>query len=474
MALGATDLRGLIPAFILLGVGLASDHVSRLNIILEFAVPEDQPTFIGLTNTLLAPVVFLAPIFGGWLADFGFETLFILMAGCGLAGGFLLFAWVSKNRDTSRPSQSAPSGNTDLGARPDADVTDSADRLVEQNLNWNFSVNVLDNMFYALAISLVSQETIMPLLVSELTDSTIAVGLIPAIFSLSFLLPQLFVANHAERLPRKLPFVLLGSGLLQRLPYPLIGIALLLFAVEAPGLALLLFFIGIATAAFGGGIVTPAWFSMIGKVVPTRRRGIFFGLADGGGLLMAVIGAYFVGRVLDFIDYPGSFALLFLVAGVIHAISWFSLSLTREPPSDVVKKAVQLRHYFRRLPSVLRGHANFRRFLIGYALLRLSMMAVSFFIVFGNINYQLTGADIGLLNAIFIGTQALMRLLFGWLGDRWGHKRNLVISALCMALAAAFALNSSSSRRVDSRLHLPRLRHLQRYGFPFQHRAGIR
>lgn len=325
----------------------------------------------------------------------------------------------------------------------DADLTVSAEGQVERNLNWNFSVNVLDNMFYALAISLVSQETIMPLLVSELTDSTIAVGLIPAIFSLSFLLPQLFVANHAEGLRRKLPFVLLGSGLLQRLPYPLIGLALLLFAVEAPALALLLFFIGIATAAFGGGIVTPAWFTMIGKVIPTRRRGIFFGLADGGGLLMGVIGAYFVGRVLDIVDYPGRFALLFLVCGVIHAISWFSLSLTREPPSDVVKKAAPLRHYFRQLPTVLRGHANYRRFLIGYALLRLSMMSVSFFIVFGNINYELSGADIGLLNAIFIGTQAVMRLLFGWLGDRWGHKRNLVISAASMVLAAAFALSSS-------------------------------
>ncbi len=325
----------------------------------------------------------------------------------------------------------------------DADVKPSAERLVEKNLNWNFSVNTLDNMFYALAISLVSQETIMPLLVSELTDSTIAVGLIPAIFSLCFLLPQLFVANHAERLPRKLPFVLLGSGLLQRLPYPLIGVALLLFAVEAPGLALLLFFIGIATAAFGGGIVTPAWFSMIGKVIPTRRRGIFFGLADGGGLLMGVVGAYFVGRALDLVAYPGSFALLFLVAGLIHAISWFSLSLTREPPSAVVKEATPLRQYFRRLPGVLRAHANYRRFLVAYALLRLSMMAVSFFIVFGNRNYDLSGADVGLLNAIFIGSQAVLRLLFGWLGDRWGHKRNLVISAAGMALASLFALASS-------------------------------
>jgi len=323
-------------------------------------------------------------------------------------------------------------------------VTKSTASPVEENVNWNFSVNVLDNMFYALAISLVSQETIMPLLVSKLTDSTIAVGLIPAIFSLCFLLPQLFVANHAERLPRKLPFVLLGSGLLQRLPYPLIGLALLLFALDAPGLALMLFFVGIATAAFGGGIVTPAWFSMIGKVIPTRRRGIFFGLADGGGLLLGVVGAYFVGRVLDAVDYPGGFALLFLVCGFIHAMSWFSLSLTREPPSGVTKEAAPLRQYFRQLPAILRGHANYRRFLVGYALLRLSMMAVSFFIVFANISYELSGADIGLLNAIFIGTQAVMRLLFGWLGDRWGHKRNLVISAGAMALAALFALSSVS------------------------------
>ena len=298
-------------------------------------------------------------------------------------------------------------------------------------------------MFYALAISLVSQETILPLLVSELTDSTIAVGLIPAIFSLSFLLPQLFVANHAERMRRKLPFVLLGSGLLQRLPYPLIGLALLVFAVDAPEIALALFFVGISIAAFGGGIVTPAWFTMIGKVVPLRRRGIFFGLADGGGLLLGVVGAFFVGRVLDIVDYPGSFALLFLVAGVIHVISWFSLSLTREPASDDIKEAMPLRHYFRKLPAVLRANRNYRRFLVGNAFLHMSMMAVSFFIVFGNINYELSGTDIGLLNAIFIGTQAVMHLLFGWLGDRWGHKRNLVISAASMVFAALFALAST-------------------------------
>lgn len=320
----------------------------------------------------------------------------------------------------------------------------AANEPVEKNLNWNFTVNVLDNMFYALALSLVSKETIMPLLVSRLTDSPLAVGLIPAIFSLSFLLPQLFVANHAEGLKRKLPFVILLSGTLQRLPYPLIGLALLLFAVEAPGLALALFFIGIAIAAFGGGVVTPAWFTMIGKVVPIRRRGIFFGLADGGGMFMGIIGAYFVGLILDQVAYPGNFSLLFLIAGVVLAISWIWLALTREPPSDEVRSPVPLRHYFKRLPTVLRRHDNYRHFLIAYALVHLSMMAVSFYIVFADTAFNLGGADVGLLNAVFIGTQAVMRLAFGWLGDRWGHKRNLALSAACMALAAIFALFSEN------------------------------
>ena len=318
-----------------------------------------------------------------------------------------------------------------------------ADRLGKDD-NWNFGVNVLDNMFFALAITLVSQETIMPLLVSQLTDSTVAIGLIPAIFSLSYLLPQLFIASYSERLRRKLPFVLLWNGLLQRLPYPAIGLALFFFAADAPGLALALFYIGIATAAFGGGIVTPAWFTMIGKVIAVRRRGRFFGLADGGGLLMGIIGAAFVARILDAIAYPGNFTLLFLIAGLLLAISWCFLALTREPESGEVKAAAPLRQYLRQLPSVLRRHANYRRFLMGYAFLRLSAMALSFYIIFADRNFSLTGADIGLLNALFIGTQAVMRLVFGWLGDRWGHKRNLTIAAGCMALAAAFALGSTT------------------------------
>ena len=45
----------LVLSFALLGASTAASLVSGLNIILEFCAPEDRPTYIGLTNTLLAP-----------------------------------------------------------------------------------------------------------------------------------------------------------------------------------------------------------------------------------------------------------------------------------------------------------------------------------------------------------------------------------------------------------------------------------
>jgi len=327
-----------------------------------------------------------------------------------------------------------------------ASLTQKVDSTVERNLPWNFSVNLIDITFITLAFSIISRETITPLLISNLTDSKIAIGLVPAIYSIAYYLPQLFAANHAERLKRKLPFVMVVGGLLERVPYLFAGLAILLFAESAPIVALLCLYLVIGLGALGNGVATPAWFSMIGKVLPVNRRGIFFGLSEGLGTLMGIIGAFFVGRVLDEMGYPLNFATLFLVAAVFMGVSWIGLALNREPESPIVKEHIPFSHYFRRLPAILRDNHNFRRFLLSYSISRLSTMGVGFFIVFGNENFELTGADVGLLTAILIASQAAMQLLLGWLADKRGHKANLTVSGFALALAAIVALGATDLR----------------------------
>ena len=324
------------------------------------------------------------------------------------------------------------------------DLSAKVDAFVQKNLRWNFSVNLIDITFITLAFSLISRETIMPLLIDELTDSKIAIGFVPAIFSICFYLPQLFAANHAERLKRKLPFVMFVGGIMERVPYLFAGIAIMLFAESTPSLALICVYLVIGIAAFGAGIATPAWFTMIGKVLPVHRRGIFFGVSDGLGTLMGFVGAFFVGIILDEVGYPLNFASLFLAAAVFMGISWIGLALNREPESPIVKAHIPISHYFRQLPAVLRSNHNFRRFLLSYSIGRFSLMGTSFFIVYGNDNYGLSGAEVGALTAVLLGSQAVMQLAFGWLGDRRGHKFNLMIFAFATAFAALSASIASN------------------------------
>ncbi|TVR51737.1 MAG: MFS transporter, partial [Spirochaetaceae bacterium] len=167
-----------------------------------------------------------------------------------------------------------------------------------KNERWNFWVNILDLSFITLGSALVSRETVMPLLVSRLTDSNIAIGAISSVFTLGLLLPQLFVANFSERLVRKKPFVMVLGGLGERLPFLLIGVAILVFGRTHPGIALGAFFFLLAASAVCNGIATPAWFDMIAKVIRAERRGLFSGLSHSIGAGMAALSAAGVGLIL--------------------------------------------------------------------------------------------------------------------------------------------------------------------------------
>lgn len=320
-----------------------------------------------------------------------------------------------------------------------APVTDS-----DKNLRWNFTVNLIDIAFITLGISLVSRDTVLPVLVNTLTDSNLAIGLIAALYGLGIYLPQLFTANFTERLRYKKPFVMLVGSVGERLPYLLMGVVVWLFAAPAPNVALILVLGCLAITGFAAGAATPAWYDLIAKVIPVQRRGVWSGLGHGIGALMAIFGAFLVGRILDGYPYPNNFALLFLLAFIATCVSFVGLALNREPPSPMVKEQVSTQRYFRQLPDVLRTNVNYRRFFISRTVVLLGAMANSFFIIYGGQRFGLDGATIGLLTATLVASQAVMSLVWGVVGDRMGHKVVLTGAAFLLALAALNTLLAPS------------------------------
>ncbi len=311
--------------------------------------------------------------------------------------------------------------------------------FVQRNLRRNMAAGIVDAVFIALASQIISNETVIPLLVTRLGGSTVILGLVGALYSLGHFLPQLLMAGPTEQRRYKQPITaFFGGG--ERLPFFFIGLAILLWGERAPGLALAVFVALRSLAAVSVGMIIPAWMTLIGKVIPTTRRGVFLGFGRGLGALLGVGGALLAGHLLETEPYPRNFALCFVLAATAMLVSWAGLMAHREPPDLVVKPRMPLARSLARLPDLVRGDANYRRFLAARAVAVLGTMATSFLIVYGSQRFALTGRDVGMLTATISVCQGFFYLIWGTTADRIGHKAVLCMGALALAGAALTAL----------------------------------
>jgi MFS family permease len=316
--------------------------------------------------------------------------------------------------------------------------TPAIDSFVQRHYVRNFSANVFDYGLFMAALNIVPLATIMPLLVARMTDSKLVIGLLPALVNVSFLLPQLLTANYTEGQRRKLPIAAF-CGLFERIPYPLIGIVILTLAVPAPALALPLILLLRSVAAFSGGLATPAWYDLIAKVIPLRRRGLYSSAGNGLGATLGVGGAALSAWILSRWAYPVDFAMCFFVASVFLFLSLAAFLFNKEPDSPTVKQRSPLRVYVRQLPAVLARDHNYLHYLVSRSVVLLGGMAAGFYMVYGVERFGLADSSAGVLTALLTGSQAIAGLFWGQVGDRVGHKTVLCGEALFTGLAAAVA-----------------------------------
>lgn len=301
---------------------------------------------------------------------------------------------------------------------------------IERNFQWNFIVNTLDGTSYWFGMSFISATIILPLYVSHFSNNPLLIGLIPFLASAGFLVPQIFIANIVERAPVK-KFFPVNIGLFtQRLPMMLMAPAAYFLATSQPGLALTSFFVLYTWHTFGSGFTVVGWQDMIAKIIPVERRGRFFGITNFIGNGAGILGAVAVPFILNKFTFPLGYVISFAVAATLIFLSWFFLSLTREPAVQNSKAPISQLNYMRSLPAVLRKDRNFRMYLLAQIVFSLSGMATGFLAVYAVHTWNMPDAQAsGFTIAMQIGL-ALSNLFFGFLADRKGHKLSLEISLI--------------------------------------------
>jgi MFS family permease len=317
------------------------------------------------------------------------------------------------------------------------------EQYARKHLRFNITVGLIDGGFFGIALGFASFGTILPLFVASMTDSATLIGLVPAIHSAGWLLPQLFTANHTSRLRRYKRTVMLNT-IHERVPF--LGFALVAFLLPKIGLqtGLALAFLLLIWQGLGGGFTANPWTSMISKIIPNENRGTFFGLQAAVANLFISGAAVGAGYLLSGLASPINFAVCFLIATVFFTASWFALALTREPEDTERVIEAEQPSLWKGAGRIVQRDMNFNWFLVARFISQFATMGFSFYIVYALRRFDAGPVTLGYLTATLTITQTVANIGMGWLGDRIGHRAMLILGAIAAMLSSLLAAYAPS------------------------------
>jgi len=310
-------------------------------------------------------------------------------------------------------------------------------------LRRNLRMHLKDGSLYAFGMSFFGAQTIFPIFLKELGGDTLAIGSVFALWTIGANIPAAFMA---QRLKQQALFraPMVKWGFYHRLMIFICGVIALLVVGRIPtslvvSLFLLLLFL---TAAFGSISGVP-WFQVYTKTVPMKLRGRLIGLRQLLGGAAGAVGGYVVGITIQVFSFPLNFSLLFFIGFGILMASWYYLSRVEEQPALEQDKNVDASvHFIIDAKRILKANKNFRNYLIADALVLMSLSSVSFYSIFALERFSLPPSYGGTFTAIFMATSIVSNIVFGFSGDYYGHKMNVMGIALCSVSAAVIAILS--------------------------------
>ncbi|MGD8455659.1 MAG: MFS transporter [Anaerolineales bacterium] len=317
---------------------------------------------------------------------------------------------------------------------------DTPNPKIKKHFRRNFFVNIGDIISWNFGDSFVSADTILPVFVSTLTSSPVLIGMVRALWQAGWYLPQLFLAPLVEKRKRQLPLVLV-LALLERLPYLIIGLAVLWFPKIGADTTVIVFLLLYSWKSIASGFTALPWQEMIAKVIPVTRRGRLIGIGYFIGRLVGVFGGILAGIVLDRIVYPSNYAALFFISFVFVMVSWVFLSSNKEPVTQVQAPPQEGRPPpFKRMVKILREHKNFRNYLISRVFAYIGSMAYGFVAVYVIQIYGLPDTYAAVFTTVLFASGTIGFIFWGNLGDRIGHKRVIISSTLVWVAGIALLI----------------------------------
>lgn len=310
--------------------------------------------------------------------------------------------------------------------------------FAKKHLKFNYFLQIIEASFWGFGNGLASTSAVLPLFLAKYTDSAILFGLIPAIQTIGFQLPQLFMAKHVASQKMIKPLVM-KMTIHERLPF--LGMAVVaLFADQMPSsLVIILLFLMIVWLGIGGGLTGNPWQNMVAKIIPSEIRSMFFSLQGAGVNFLTSAGAFVAGSILDKNNTNRGYFLCFLLAFVTMITSFILLGQVKEEKSEQVLQAHEHEPILKSAIKILKNDSAFRSFVFVRFLVPFSTMASAFFTIYVIKQFNADERTIGLMASLLYVSTVVAGLILGWLSDHAGRKFAMLLSLAIMAITAFLA-----------------------------------
>lgn len=310
----------------------------------------------------------------------------------------------------------------------------SKDVRTERSLRHSFK----DGIAYSVMIG--SGESFFSAFAVFLRASTTQVGILATFPPLIASFAQLFSSWLGRRGGKRKAIIVAGASLQALALFPL-AILPLLFPDHA-----LPILIGCAILYFcGANLAAPQWGSLIGDLVPERRRGRYFGRRTRLCSITSFLALVFAGVALDLFDRnaytAAGYLLVFAVAAGARLVSVYHLWRMYDPPGHTAALESPFRvGLWRRL----RG-SSFARFSLFFAAMQFAVsISGPFFVVYMLRDLGFSYLEFTILTAASVLVQFLTLNRWGRISDAFGNRYILVITGLMIPILPALWLVSTN------------------------------
>lgn len=305
-----------------------------------------------------------------------------------------------------------------------------------------YGIFIWHGFFLALTKSMLDLNTIFPALVTSLVDSKTLFGFLYAIMLGVPFIFNIFFGHYLHSREFKKPYLLTGIYLRS---FSFLGMATVTYflADQAPVLVLVSLFGWVFLFSFSGGFAGVSYADIIGKLVPTGRRGRLYASKQFAGGVATLVGGILIARIfsVEGISYPVNYALILFIGCGGLVIASVGFWLIREPATEMASIAQEsFRTFLAQVPGILRNDPVFLRFLIVENMASFSLMMLPFYMIFARETFQLGQEYVGRYLLFQIGGMILSNIFWGMLSSKQGSQAVVRICILIGGLIPMIAI----------------------------------